>query len=32
MGEVILSWDDEQVERDAIVSALGSAGFHPLAA
>jgi copper chaperone CopZ len=32
MGEVILSWDDEQVERDAIVSALGGAGFHPLAA
>jgi copper chaperone CopZ len=32
MGEVTLSWDDERVERDAIVAALGSAGFHPLAA
>jgi copper chaperone CopZ len=32
MGEVTLSWDDERLEREAIVSALGSAGFHPLAA
>ena len=32
MGEVTLSWDDERVERDAIVAALGRAGFHPLAA
>ncbi|HEY7561676.1 MAG TPA: heavy-metal-associated domain-containing protein [Gaiellaceae bacterium] len=32
MGEVTLSWDDERVEREAIVAALGSAGFHPIAA
>jgi copper chaperone CopZ len=32
MGEVTVSWDDERVEREAIVAALGRAGFHPLAA
>ena len=32
MGEVTLAWDDERVEREAIVAALGSAGFHPVAA
>lgn len=28
MGEVSLSWDDERVDREAIVSALARAGFH----
>jgi copper chaperone CopZ len=28
MGEVTLSWDDEQTSRDALVSALGQAGFR----
>jgi copper chaperone CopZ len=32
IGEVTLSWDDERVEREAIVGALGRAGFHPLVA
>lgn len=31
MGEVTVSWDDERVEREAIVAALGRAGFHPVA-
>jgi copper chaperone CopZ len=31
MGEVTVSWDDERVEREAIVAALGRAGFHPAA-
>lgn len=30
MGEVTLSWDDEQVEREAVLAALGRAGFHPV--
>ena len=32
MGDVSLSWDDERVEREAIVTALAQAGFRPLAA
>ena len=28
MGEVTLSWDDQQTSRDAILSALGKAGFR----
>ncbi|HEY8028357.1 MAG TPA: heavy-metal-associated domain-containing protein [Gaiellaceae bacterium] len=28
MGEVTLSWDDRQTSREAIVSALGKAGFR----
>ena len=28
MGEVTLSWDDEQTTRDALLSALGKAGFR----
>ena len=28
MGEVTLSWDDEQTSRDALLSALGKAGFR----
>lgn len=30
MGEVTLSWDDERVEREAVLAALGRAGFHPV--
>jgi copper chaperone CopZ len=29
MGQVSVSWDDERVERDAIVAALARAGFRP---
>jgi len=28
MGEVTLSWDDEETSRDALLSALGKAGFR----
>jgi copper chaperone CopZ len=28
MGQVTLSWDDEQTSRDAILAALGRAGFR----
>ncbi|MGH2972202.1 MAG: heavy-metal-associated domain-containing protein [Gaiellaceae bacterium] len=28
MGQVTLSWNDEQTSRDAIVAALGKAGFR----
>jgi copper chaperone CopZ len=28
MGEVTLSWNDEQTSREAILSALGKAGFR----
>jgi copper chaperone CopZ len=28
MGEVTLSWNDQQTSRDAILSALGKAGFR----
>lgn len=28
MGDVTLSWDDQQTSRDAILSALGKAGFR----
>jgi copper chaperone CopZ len=31
MGQVMLSWDDERIGRDEIVTALGRAGFHPAA-
>jgi copper chaperone CopZ len=30
MGQVHLEWDDERTDRDAIVAALGSAGFRPV--
>jgi copper chaperone CopZ len=30
VGEVVLEWDDERTTRDAIVSALARAGFHPV--
>jgi copper chaperone CopZ len=32
LGEVTLSWDDEQVEREQIVAALDRAGFRRVAA
>jgi copper chaperone CopZ len=28
MGQVQLSWDDEQTDRDAILASLARAGFH----
>ena len=28
MGQVTLSWDDERTSRDALVAALGKAGFR----
>lgn len=28
IGEVTLSWDEERTSRDALVAAMGSAGFH----
>jgi copper chaperone CopZ len=31
MGRLSLSWDDERVERDAILAALARAGFRPVA-
>jgi len=30
MGQVQLSWDDEQTTREAIVASLARAGFHPV--
>ena len=32
MGEVTLSWDEQQTDRDAIVSGLARGGFHELTA
>ena len=32
VGDVMLAWDDERLERDEIVAALGRAGFRPVAA
>jgi copper chaperone CopZ len=32
MGQVMLSWDDERLERGVILSALERAGFTPVAA
>ena len=32
MGQVTLSWDDEQTSRDALLAALGKAGFRESAA
>ena len=31
MGQVTLSWDDEQTSRDALVDALATAGFREVA-
>jgi copper chaperone CopZ len=30
MGEVTLSWDEERIERDALVAAMSRAGFRLL--
>jgi copper chaperone CopZ len=30
MGQLTLSWNDEQIRRDEIVAALNRAGFKPL--
>ena len=32
MGQVTLSWDDEQTSREDLLSALGKAGFRESAA
>lgn len=31
MGQVMLTWDDERLTRDAIVEALTRSGFRPAA-
>jgi hypothetical protein len=30
MGQVTLSWDDEQTSRDALLAAMARGGFRPL--
>ena len=30
MGQVTLSWDDEQTSRDALLEAMARGGFRPL--
>jgi copper chaperone CopZ len=32
MGDVTLTWDDERTSRDAILGAMGKAGFRELPA
>jgi copper chaperone CopZ len=32
MGQVMLSWDDEQTSREALLERLAKAGFHELTA
>ena len=32
VGDVMLAWDDERVEREEIVAALSRGGFRPVAA
>ena len=32
MGQVLLEWDDEQTDRDAILAAMARAGFRELEA
>ena len=32
MGEVILSWDDDQTSREALLAEMARVGFHPMAA
>ena len=32
VGDVMLAWDDERVEREEIVAALDRGGFRPVAA
>jgi copper chaperone CopZ len=31
MGELTLAWDDERTDRDALLAALGKAGFREVA-
>jgi copper chaperone CopZ len=31
MGEVTIAWDDERIDRDAILAAMAGAGFRPAA-
>jgi hypothetical protein len=31
MGQVMLTWDDERLARDAILEALARSGFRPAA-
>ena len=30
MGQVVLSWDDERLEREELLAAMARAGFRPL--
>jgi copper chaperone CopZ len=30
MGQVVLSWDDERLAREALLAAMAAAGFRPL--
>jgi copper chaperone CopZ len=32
MGQVVLQWDDEQTDRDAILATMAKAGFRELEA
>jgi copper chaperone CopZ len=32
MGVVMLSWDEERTDLDALLAAMAKAGFHPLEA
>ena len=32
MGQVVLAWDDERTDRDALVAAMARAGFRELEA
>jgi copper chaperone CopZ len=32
VGDVMLAWDDDRVDREQIVAALSRAGFHPVTA
>jgi copper chaperone CopZ len=32
MGQVMLSWDDEQTSREALLDAMAQAGFREIAA
>jgi copper chaperone CopZ len=30
MGQVMLGWDEERTDRDALLAAMSSAGFRPV--
>jgi copper chaperone CopZ len=32
MGQVMLAWDDERTDRDALLAAMTAAGFRPVEA